>query len=179
MISDLSFGVLDVWSRCVAFLTPWFFLRFWGIRSTAWRIIPVSKWLRTTVRKSPKDRVFPFPNGLFMACKRGWSDHHLHPLGAHSPSRDIFYPKLKAWRFKPWPFWDGENVTLYMVKWPPTGGQKGHELNHQEDLLFKTFQSDERVEKKLPWKKKPSRLQLFGEKKDPEPNTQVQPPLQT
>ena len=31
---------------------------------TAWRIIPVSKWLIIMVSKSPKDRVVPLPNGL-------------------------------------------------------------------------------------------------------------------
>ena len=29
------------------------------------------KWLITMVNKSPKDRVVPLPNGLFMAYKRG------------------------------------------------------------------------------------------------------------
>ena len=38
---------------------------------TAWRIIPVSKWLITMDSKSPKDRVIPIPNGLFMAYKWG------------------------------------------------------------------------------------------------------------
>ncbi len=36
-----------------------------------WRTIPVSKWLITIVSKSPKDRVVPLPNGLFMAYKWG------------------------------------------------------------------------------------------------------------
>ncbi len=32
---------------------------------SAWRIIPVSRWLITMVSKSPKDRVVePLPNGL-------------------------------------------------------------------------------------------------------------------
>ena len=39
-------------------------------------------------RKSPKDRaVGPLPYmAMKMAYKWGWSDHHLHPLGAHPPS---------------------------------------------------------------------------------------------
>ena len=43
-----------------------------GMRSLpTWRIIPVSRWLITMVSKSPKDRVIPLPNGLFMAYKWG------------------------------------------------------------------------------------------------------------
>ncbi len=33
---------------------------------------------------------------------------------------------LRAWQFCRWPFWDGENVTLSKVKWPPIKGSKGH-----------------------------------------------------
>ena len=42
-----------------------------------WRIIPVSKWFITTVNKSPKDQVVPFPHGLFMAYKLGVDPNHV------------------------------------------------------------------------------------------------------
>ena len=42
---------------------------------------------------------------------------------------------MGTWWFKPWPFWDGENVTLLRGEsWPPTRGWKGHGLNH---LVYK------------------------------------------
>ena len=51
----------------------------------------------------------------------------------HNPSHQPvffvpFFSEMKfTWWFKPWPFWDGENVTLKQgVKWPPTRGWKGH-----------------------------------------------------
>ena len=37
-----------------------------------------------------------------------------------------------------WLFWDGEEVSLSKIKWPPTGGSKGHELNHL-DVDFSIF----------------------------------------
>ena len=44
---------------------------------------------------------------------------------------------LLAWQFCWWPFWDGENVTLFSGEsWPPTRGWKGHDLNHLELVVF-------------------------------------------
>ena len=52
---------------------------FWGERQLfwcllhTWRILPLSKWLITTVIVSPLIGIIPLPNGLFMAYKWGWS----------------------------------------------------------------------------------------------------------
>ena len=35
------------------------------------------KWSRAMLSKPPKDRVLPFPNGLFMACQWGHPNHFL------------------------------------------------------------------------------------------------------
>ncbi len=52
---------------------------------------------------------------------------------------NIHHKKLTkcTWQFCWCPCWDGENVTLSRVKWPPTRGSKGHGLNHLVDLVGK------------------------------------------
>ena len=52
---------------------------FWGERQSfwwllhTWRILPLSKWLITTLSFRPLIGIIPLPNGLFMAYKWGWS----------------------------------------------------------------------------------------------------------
>ena len=59
------------------------------MHTCTWRIMPVGKWLIAMVRKSPEDRVVPFPNGLVLAYKWGviltnWDD----PPFVHSFSHE-------------------------------------------------------------------------------------------
>ena len=61
-----------------------------------WRITANSKWLKTHISKSPKDRVIPFPNGhehgilmgAILTTEPNWDDPNIWPneIIFHQPS---------------------------------------------------------------------------------------------
>ena len=71
-----------------------------------WRIIPLSKCFIFMVIVSPLSKVVPLPNGLFMARKWGWCDHHLQVI-VDDPPRSVGYQLSSAFSshlncFLPW-----------------------------------------------------------------------------
>ena len=59
-----------------------------------WRIIPFGKWSITLVNQSSKERVIPFPTGLFWRFFHGndpshsaksWDDHPSNPTNSYTP----------------------------------------------------------------------------------------------
>ena len=86
------------------------FRAFWGdsLSLPYWRVLGrelvCPEWIHhnlipTGSTSPPRQQIFPhrvipLPNGLLMAYKWGWPDHHLRYLGAHPPRRQPRSPPI-------------------------------------------------------------------------------------